>query len=217
MFIVIDRDAMRMVAAADSHEWARYIAYCDFSHCAIAIVDSENGKSWSVFSDTEMKMLYRNMSGLEPPPFGDCVGQLRDYARTWQNYHISLFDLKVKAPQLGVDPEPPKKARPAPVRYAAIYGKAADPAAVSHAPADKRGGSKPPAEKSSDGASSAPRKPGATKMVWDICDGLMADLSLPIPDIKAFREAAKARCSESGINEGTFGVQFGKWKKERGI
>ena len=70
-------------------------------------------------------------------------------------------------------------------------------------------------EKAKSAEPSAPRKPGATKMVWDIADARLA--ANPGMDLKTLRKLIVAECKAQGINEGTAGTQFGKWKSSKGL
>lgn len=66
---------------------------------------------------------------------------------------------------------------------------------------------------------SAPRKPGATKRVWDIADALLATVTgqgLAV-DVKSIRKGVIDACTNEGINAGTAATQFGKWKSDKGL
>lgn len=86
-----------------------------------------------------------------------------------------------------------------------------------------------PAEKA-EAAASAPTKPqgakefpstklppksGATKRVWEIADAYFAKMG--VADLKLMRKAVIAAAEAEGINSGTAGTQFGKWKATKGL
>ena len=56
-----------------------------------------------------------------------------------------------------------------------------------------------------------PKEGTATGKVWDICDAAYKAAG-EVQDWKAFRAAVTALAEKEGINAGTVGVQFGKWK-----
>lgn len=57
---------------------------------------------------------------------------------------------------------------------------------------------------------SRPREAGATGRVWEIADGLFAQVG-GLPD----RKAVLAACEAAGINGATASTQFSKWKKAK--
>lgn len=88
-----------------------------------------------------------------------------------------------------------------------------------------------------DGATTAPKAPKATKapttpadpngrpkatsttgLVWDLADTAYATVVIDgaaEPDWKAVRAELARLCSQEGINAGTMGVQYGKWKASK--
>lgn len=230
-FLIMDKEALRLVAAADTPSHISLIAEVEFSNVPVVILNTADGGSWTILTGEELSGLYRNMSGMEPPSYGECIAQLRQYGETWPAYSKSEAELAamlVELEKLDTREDIAERAAAAEkqkqVTYQTIIN-AAHKAATAANPALARPAESIPAAQAvaasraatpSKSEPSAPRKPGATKMVWDICDDLHAQVPL-ITDIKAFREAAKKKCVEAGINEGTFGVQFGKWKSSKGV
>lgn len=80
----------------------------------------------------------------------------------------------------------------------------ADPGAPSAAP-------KPP--KAPSGPVTRPKAGSATGRVWDIADEVRA--ANPKLSAKELKSLVVAQCEEQGINAGTAGVQFGKWKSQQ--
>ena len=59
-----------------------------------------------------------------------------------------------------------------------------------------------------------PRKEGATKAVWQHASAVFAEMGVSFAEVdwKVFRPKLFAACQAAGINDGTTGVQYGKWK-----
>lgn len=60
-----------------------------------------------------------------------------------------------------------------------------------------------------------PKAGTATGKIWDLADALWDPN--PEQDLKAFRAALVAAGEKEGINPGTIGVQFSKWKASKGL
>ncbi|ABP63611.1 BcepGomrgp40 [Burkholderia phage BcepGomr] len=231
MIIVIDRDNLRMVAGTNSRNHAHLIAEVDFSNVATLLVSTEGGRDWTVLTDLEIRMMFKNMSGMESPPYGEAIKQLRAYGETFPVYPKGEAELertltelrKLDTPEDAAEHVEAVAERSVENRQAIIaMAEAANPALSRPAErvpeAEYQAARAKPASapKPAGEAPSAPRKPGATKMVWDICDRALETWGGGEIN-KAFREAAKKACVDAGINEGTFGVQFGKWKSSKGV
>ena len=217
MHIVIDRDAMKMVAAADTSKWASLIAWVDFPNVAILLVDSEFGRSWTELSDTEMKLLYRNMSGQEPPEYSICVEQLRAYSKSWPAYHKSEVVLEAEAAKLPEQAGGKPPFQPVQVPYSDTQGadpKPAEKAVITQEEA-KAASAPKRAPRDPSAPPAAPRTAGATGKVWAIADAILAEGVLT--DIRAIRKEVIERCGKDGINPGTAATQYGKWKASKGL
>lgn len=229
MHILIDKSQWRMIAAAPTLKHINLVAYVDFPNADKLVVDSQESRTWSVVGETEMGQLYRNMSGLEPPEYSECIKQLASYGDTWPAYSKSEAQLEREAEAIYQAEEAEKsdedhrheakvamqqmrEAHQASIEAAEAHHKAANPSAYPQA-------SKP--------AEPAPTKPkpegeprprqGITKKIWEIADELLA-VTGQIGNIKEFRsEVIKRAKAQHGANEGTAATQFGKWKASKGF
>src|ERR1700757_3079369 len=94
MFVIIDMEQMRMVAAARKRTHIELIREVDFPDIHSLTCNSDDGGSWTVLSRSQMDKLYRNMSGMaESPEYGEATEQLRAYVKTWPDYHKSEQEL----------------------------------------------------------------------------------------------------------------------------
>lgn len=227
MLILVDKTNLKMVAAASNRKWINLVAYVDFSEVDVAIVDSLEGSTWTVFNAEQMATLYKNMSGQDAPEYGETIKQLRGYAESWPNYPRSEKELEAEAEVIYAKEyversTEDKKADQATknelareAHQAAIQ--MAESARSGDAPA--QGGelsqaaiTKPKAESKLE---PAPRQ-GITKKIWDIADELLA-VTGSVGNIKEFRSKVIARASAVGANSGTAATQFGHWKRSKGI
>lgn len=222
MWIVIDRDNLRMVAAAPTHKWADLVAHVDFPNVATTLVNCDDGSTWTLLPLEQMATLFTNMSGQKPTYYGDMLMQLRNYGGTWapwpKNEAQLLAEIKSVLVEMAVE-----DSQDEPVQMAGFmneYNKhqgPSEPAKTTLEPRDK------PAKASAPKAAkevSAPSKPGATKRVWEIADAqlqLLNEQADQIDDIKVFRKRVITICEEEGINPGTAATQFGKWKASKGL
>jgi hypothetical protein len=102
-----------------------------------------------------------------------------------------------KAPAPPSAPKPPTKGGKAPP----------PPAAPGAAPKPPKASTRAPAQ-----AGERPKAGSTTGKVWDVCDAAYAAAKGQVDDWKAFRKAVVQLGEKEGINGGTVGVQFGKWK-----
>jgi hypothetical protein len=93
MLILIDRDNLKMVAAASKMSHMLLIEKHLFPDVSTEIVDSQDGKLWTVFTKEEMARLYTNMSGQEAPDYPVAIEQLRAYSAGWSEYPTSEGEL----------------------------------------------------------------------------------------------------------------------------
>lgn len=226
MLILIDRDELKMVAAAGSRKWINLVGYVDFPGKQLVIADSLEGKTWTVLSAEEMATLFKNMSGQDSPPYADAIEQLRAYADTWPNYPKSEAQLEKEAEQIYQEEQASDE--DAGIRNLAEVSRETHQACVEMAEAARESiaPSEPasaivsapapnPAKPSSGEAIERPRQ-GVTKRIWEIADGLFA-VTGSIGNLKEFRKQVIARASAEGVNEGTAATQFGKWKASKGL
>ena len=238
MLILIDRDNLKMVAAASKMSHMMLIEKHLFPDVSTEIVDSQDGKLWTVFTKEEMARLYTNMSGQEAPDYPVAIEQLRAYSAGWSEYPTSEGELvklddaqAIPGPIEVEEPEPEDEPYVAPTEelepdepvsrathQAIISG--VEAANQKQGVAKVEGGAPTKAKEPKEPKEpSAPRKPGATKRVWDIADAIYANRPAEVtPDyIKLVRKGVIVQCESEGINPGTAATQFGKWKAERGV
>lgn len=214
MFILIDKDELRMVAAAESQKWINLVMYVDFPNRNLAIVDADDGKTWTTIDSDHMKKLYANMSGQLPPGYKDCIEQLRSYANTWPNYPKSEAELEKEAERIYQQEkgQPTVIAPPGDIPKPDSAAVAALQAAAG-APPDL---SKPEAPKPAASASNERPRQGITKRIWEIADELLA-VTGSMGNAKEFRSKVIVRAEVEGANPGTAATQFGKWKASKGL
>lgn len=225
MLILIDRDELKMVAAAGSRKWINLVGYVDFPGKQLVIADSLEGKTWTVLSAEEMATLFKNMSGQDSPPYADAIEQLRAYADTWPNYPKSEAQLEKEAEQIYQEEQASDE--DAGIRNLAEVSRETHQACIEMAEAADanitpeqraeavQAAPKAAAKPSSGEAIERPRQ-GVTKRIWEIADGLFA-VTGSIGNLKEFRKQVIARASAEGVNEGTAATQFGKWKASKGL
>lgn len=154
-----------------------------------------------------------NPDGSEPKPLKawPCEpqkGRRRMDSSHWHMFRAGLgYGPGVTTPEtlahLGAAPAPSAGPRKPPPRPGAAADK---PAKAPAAPKAPRAPSAP---------ATRPKAGTATGKVWDLADQLWSDTAAN--DIKAFRTKLTAACEAEGINAGTVGVQFSKWKSSKGI
>lgn len=230
MHILIDMAALRMVAAATTRKWANLVEYVDFPRSNIMIVDSMDGRTWSLLSADQIATIYKNMSGAEAPHYGEALKQLRDYAGTWPSYPKSESALEREAEAIYAKEQAEKTpedlqqevmreveqrrgAHQATISTVEAANAALSPeqrqaAAQAITPDQKE--ARAPAE-----PAAAPRQ-GITKRIWEIADELLA-VTGQIGNIKEFRTTVIERAVAEGANNGTAATQFLRWKNARGL
>lgn len=93
----------------------------------------------------------------------------------------------------------------------------AKPGTPTPPPKPAKASNKPPRAPKAPSAPATRPKPGtATGKVWDIADAAF-EAAGEVTDWKAFRAAVTELAKAEGINPGTVGVQFGKWKSSKGL
>lgn len=234
MLILIDRDELKMVAAASNRKWINLVGYVDFPGKRLVVADSLEGKTWSVLATSEMFRLFKNMSGQEPPEYGDCIKQLSAYADTWPNYPKSESQLEREAEQIYAEEQASDE--DAGIRHLAnlpeqgsreIHQQCIDAAemararltpeeaaAAAQSAANAAPAAKPKKEPSGEPAE-RPRQ-GVTKRIWELADEQLA-VTGSVGNLKEFRKKIIDRAQAEGANAGTAATQFGKWKASKGL
>lgn len=182
MHIAINREKMTFICLGEYRvAWAK--ALDEVAPEAIVIGEAASSRTYSKFTDMELKLLYRNTTGFQHEGF---------------DYNAMLQSCKVLGLKLEPLPTPPGLVRlpnrPTPETPAPTPRKA---------PVARAEGATP---------TPTPRpKPGtATGRVWDIADEVLA--AMPDADHKALRAEIVKRATADGINPATVQVQYGKWK-----
>lgn len=233
MLILIDRDELRMVAAASNRKWINLVGYCDFPGKRLVVADSMEGKTWTVLDAEEMSTLFKNMSGQDAPPYSTAIEQLRAYADSWPNYPKSEAQLEREAEAIYQEEqsargdseyEAEQREQSADIERQAHQGSidAVELANAALSPEQKAEAHQQPANaaaapkaKEASAQAPAPRQ-GITKKIWEIADQLLA-VTGRIDNLKEFRREVIARSAAIGANEGTAATQFGKWKQSKGL
>jgi hypothetical protein len=236
MLILIDRDELKMVAAAGSRKWINLVGYVDFPGKKLVVADSLEGKTWTVLDAEEMATLFKNMSGQDAPPYATAIEQLRSYADTWPNYPKSEAQLEKEAEQIfqqeqieaaeegGNDPylagiaargEVSRETHQACIDAAEAANAKLTPEDRAQAAASAPT-SAPKAKKEPSGEAAERPRQGVTKRIWEIADELLA-VTGSIGNIKEFRKSVIDRAQAEGANGGTAATQFGKWKSSKGL
>lgn len=225
MLILIDREALKMVAAASSRKWINLVHYVDFPNVASLIVDSEEGRTWTELSQEELATLFKNMSGQDAPEYRVAIEQLRSYSSRWPEYPKSERQLEVEAEAIFQQEQAEGGDEPPDDRYTQTALQQAHQAAIKQAEAANP--SKPLAERASEAPTKAEAKPkasggdapprqGITKRIWEIADARLA-VHGTISNIKEFRKEVIDLAAAEGANSGTAATQFGKWKASKGL
>lgn len=227
MHILIDKAALKMIAATATRKWANLIAYVEYPEMDFIVVDSLDGTTWTALDRAQMATLYTNMSGQEAPEYAEAISQLRAYADTWPVYGRSEAALEVEAERIYAAEEAAKddddraaeakaKAQIAQTSYQkTITGVEAANAALT--PEQKAYEGVPIGKKPQASTSPADRpKQGVTKRIWEIADEVLA-VTGQVGNVKEFRRTVVARAVAEGANEGTANTQFGKWKAAKGL
>jgi hypothetical protein len=191
----------------------------------------------------EQKRIYKNMTGEEwGGTFGDLMDKLHEMLLELPMSDINIFELEreagsepLRADLMELQKRPtyqpvsvPVKSGPPPLPSAP---RSPIPAAPASAPGDAPWLRAAPSIPSAPTPPSAPVSPipsapvipsapkagSTTGRVWAIADEMLADLSLPAADMKAFKALVVEKCEAQGINPGTAGTQFGAWKRAKGL
>lgn len=183
-FILIDNDQLCFLKATESLEQAQYWADILASKHDYYITTVESKKAFSVYTDYELRLLYKNTTG-EPVPdttkYTNLISGLQQLAQNLDVDETSLAGLKK---QLGHSRKEPTT-EPTPERKGRKPAQSGEPRPLKR-----------------------PKEGSATGKVWDIADELNAKEDA-IPSRQDVIDAATA----AGINSSTASTQYGKWKK----
>lgn len=149
------------------------------------------GRGFAKLTVLQVGQLIQSLGGKPFGSFGELCQQALELVAKTPIDGRSVASLEREVEKRGL-PEP-------------VVGWAATPAL---APAGK-----PKKERSTEFSEPVKPKAGTTTgLVWELCDGLMAKLKRTPTSKEAW-----AVCEPEGIKQGTFSVQFGKWKKAGGF
>lgn len=244
MLILIDRDELRMVAAASNRKWINLVGYVDFPGKRLHVVDSLIGDAWTELDRAEMATLFTNMSGQPALDYADAIVQLRAYSESWPNYPKSESQLEKEAEAIYAeeqaelaeqtvddhsfacsqpfanDGEQMRSAHQQTISCAEQLNDLAPGkyTVTGDAAAALGMDAAAQAQKAAAKASTKPEAPrqGITKRIWEIADALLA-VTGSVGNIKEFRKQVIDRASAEGANAGTAATQFGKWKSSKGL
>lgn len=216
MFVIIDKEQLKMVAAARKRSHTYLILEVDFPDIDSLVCNAHDGTTWTSLTREQMDRLYKNMSGLEhAPEYGECIEQLRAYVLQWDDYHKSEAELEAELAATTADEDIPADD---PIQQQIAANKALRAAhqatieAVEHANGDPE--KKPEIAKLAPKPVKAAPTQGITKRVWTIADAVYA--ANPGAALKEVRRRTMELCHEEGVNPGTAATQYGRWKSERG-
>jgi hypothetical protein len=223
MFVLIDTDHLKMVAAAHKRSHMELILEVDFPEINSMLCNANDGGSWTGFSREQIDTLYKNTSGLEEAPeYGEAIEQLRAYVLQWSDYHKSEEQLAEER-QLAIDdgdipPDDPVQQQIDANKMMRANHQAII-AQVEKANAEHEAKPEVQAEKAVEKQKKAARPvtaptQGLTKRVWEIADAVKG--ANPTVDLKAIRKKVMELCNEEGLNPGTAATQYGRWKNDRG-
>lgn len=226
-YVALDLEKMVVLfKAADMHS-ACFISAMEFdevTHCIFPIERqtlTPNGKGRiaklpGFLTSMENRILYRNITGKEPPTaFGDVMDQLYEELLNIPDDIRGLFKLQQMA---GPNPLPCDVGMPDPNPTPILRIPKAPSIPVAPSSAASPSIPKAPAiPKAPSAIPQAPKPGGTTARVWAIADQTMLDIPQPVSDLKELRRVVIEACTEEGINPGTAATQFGAWKRSKGL
>lgn len=226
-YVALDLENMKVLfKAADMHSacFISAMEYDEVVHCIFPIerqTQTPNGKGRiaklpGFLTSMENRILYRNITGKEPPSaFGDVMDQLYEELLNIPDDMRGLFKLQQQA---GPDPLPCDIGMPDPNPTPIIRIPKAPTIPV--APSSAAGPIIPRAPvipKAPGAIPQAPKPGGTTARVWAIADSIIGPMDASVLDIKAVRKNVIDSCEAEGINPGTAATQFGAWKRSKGL
>jgi hypothetical protein len=170
------------------------------------IVDEMDAKSFDDLTELEMKLIYKNMSGIAYVGIED-----RNQLVSWmRNICFSLYESSIEGfdhPQLNAMLSL-KPLVSTPVRHPTLPSTPTPNTAPAHATQ----AANPSAPRSTVQVSAeAPKAGSKTGRVWEIAEDIYKAQGAHT-DFKSLRKDIVAACEAEGINGSTASVQFGRWK-----
>lgn len=184
MNVAINRKTMTFIGLGEYRVvWAKAVE--EVAPEAIVIGEAASSQTYSKFTDTELKLLYRNTTGLQ---------------YEGSDYNALLQSCKALGLKLEPLPTPPGLVRlpnrPVPETSAPTPSKT---------PVARAKGATP-----TPSPSARPKAGTVTGRIWDIADEVAA--AMPDADHKVQRAEIIRRAVAEGINPATVQVQYNKWK-----
>ncbi len=155
------------------------------------------GRSFAAFTLEELQYLFWNTFKATPS----------------DDYSVLIQECLARAQALESDPTDLKELEYSCSKLEVPEGETLDgetkPAKKSRAPKE------PKTPKTPKDPSGRPASTSTTGLVWALADECHAKVAGGMIDWKVLGKTIKDRCEKEGINKGTVGVQFGKWKKAK--
>ena len=213
--ILINNEALCFLKAVDSVEKAILWADILVPTCDYMVTDVQSTKTFSIYTDYELRKLFFNTVGQHPPvntKYSTLLKGVLDLASKLRLDETPLEDLKDR---LAI---PATVEVPVDVDHIneTLNQHEADEPQDSHEIEEAKAAKKEKPKTKKKAAKKTlgkPKEGTATATVWIIADELnKVDPGLGI-DSKEFRKCVVDQCVEKGVNKSTASTQFGKWKK----
>lgn len=205
MWLIIDRERMKMLVKMADYKVACIHADMEFPITPTHVVALDGKRTFTQYSQLDLVMMCRN-GGKE-------VGILDPYTELTSAAFALANEMPLdKRTYEQLDKKAGAKTLPSDDRKNAGKHKLPPPKPQECSPEREPGASPEPSKPKPAKAASAPRTKGATGRVWELCEQALAGRDFHQVPLKELREAGKVLAEAEGINLGTFGVQFGKWK-----
>lgn len=189
--VAFDRETLTVIATGDYRVlWAK--AIMKFAPARIVIGRVEAPTTYSCFTEMELKLLHKNLTGIMPPA---------------QDYPTLIKAVQAAVREIEPLPTPSilRPNRPPAYEYTELpFGNKPVAREIPK-----------PLPKATPKEITRPRAGTATGRVWDIADALADELGSW--QGKDFRAKLIEKCSGEGINPATTQVQYSKWKGSRNL
>lgn len=181
MQVAINRATMTFIGLGEYRVlWDKAISEAESP--AIVIGDAQANRTYSAFTDLELKLLYSNTTGFKHEGF---------------DYNALLQSCRALGLKLEPLPNPPGMGRSSYTPTGNAPTERAKPAVAKEVRAPQS-------------PSTRPKSGTATGRVWDIGDEVAA--SMPGAAAATIRSEVVRRAVDEGINKATVQVQYSKWK-----
>ncbi len=209
MYIIVLQDELKIGKIAETVEAGCLIAALDFPDVATHCFYGDK-KGWAHYSRLDLQLIIRN-HGQTPGNLFDysaLLAQVVEIANSLPVDKRKVWELERLADKRRI----PEDTRP--IEKAPRYMELSAPTKGLEALQRGEEGEAPPKAPSH----RSPPQKGATGRVWEIADNLI-DLYMDKTniDLKELRRKVIAACEAEGLNPGTAGTQFAKWKKDKGL